>query len=143
MENRPKYEGEDHTVKNEPVIENPILKRKYELLCKKLQKEQMLTGEDVRDYAEIGVCKRASYVYIIGSDDYDYKKIGVATHVFSRLADLQVGNPFDLKLEAIILQKNAFELEKILHKRFSDYKVRGEWFEVTTDKIIEVVRRMI
>jgi hypothetical protein len=142
MENRPKYEGID-TNPLTPLEANPIIKKKYDILLKKLKKEKMLTGEDVQSFSEIGICPRGSYVYIIGSNDYDYKKIGVATHVFQRMSDLQVGNPFDLRLEAVISQDNAFLLERILHKRFKEFNVRGEWYEVATDDIIRAAKNIV
>ena len=104
MENRPKYEGVEAYC-NEPLIENPQIKKRYEALIKKLHKEKMLLGDDLKAFVEIGVCVQGSYLYVISSNSFDYLKIGVAKQVFTRLSNLQVGNPFDLALEVIVIQK--------------------------------------
>ena len=58
-------------------------------------------------------------------------KIGVSDDVESRLASLQTANPAKLKLKAKIGvsgRREAFDLEKKIHEKFSSYHVRGEWY---------------
>ena len=58
-------------------------------------------------------------------------KIGVAKDVERRLDSLQTANYQKLKIITVILCKseaNAYEMEKKLHHRFREYRIRGEWF---------------
>ncbi len=70
-------------------------------------------------------------VYFIRSGKKGPIKIGVANNVSSRLSELQIGNPFELSIVAIIpfsSRKKAESFEKKIHKRFVDQRIRGEWF---------------
>jgi hypothetical protein len=56
-------------------------------------------------------------------------KIGwTAGPVESRLRQLQVGSPEELRLLGILHTEEAAELERELHERFATYRVRGEWY---------------
>ena len=48
-----------------------------------------------------------------------------------RLASLQTGNPFELNLLGCI--SGDMERERLIHKKFEDYRVRGEWFRATSE----------
>ncbi len=63
-------------------------------------------------------------VYIIECGDY--VKIGIAQNAHSRMAALQTGNPYQLKLVADIPGGLALEME--LHNDFVEYRTSGEWF---------------
>ena len=70
-------------------------------------------------------------IYFIQSGKRGQIKIGVANDVPVRMAELQIGNPQELKLLASIpisSLKKAGALEKSLHRRFSRQRIRGEWF---------------
>lgn len=55
-------------------------------------------------------------------------KIGYSNNnVYERLISLQIGNPNELKLIEEI--PGTRRVEKKLHKRFSNERIRGEWFE--------------
>lgn len=55
-------------------------------------------------------------------------KIGTAVDPVARMATLQIGSPLPLRLIGSISGGGA--LEKRLHRRFVEYRVRGEWYEV-------------
>lgn len=58
-------------------------------------------------------------------------KIGLADNVRQRIEELQVGNPAELILIAVIQCKTrgeAAKLEKTFHKIFARQHIRGEWF---------------
>lgn len=54
-------------------------------------------------------------------------KIGISTAVQKRMASLQNSNPYPLEL--LGLHRGGRQEEEGLHEIFSDYKIRGEWFE--------------
>lgn len=66
-------------------------------------------------------------------------KIGVAKDVNKRLDGMQVGNPRILKVAVELgpfSKREAYEVERKMHKCFDRYRVRGEWFDVL------ILRRM-
>lgn len=85
---------------------------------------------------DVNITFDVKFVYIIKC--LDYYKIGYATNVSSRLSQLQTGNPFSLKLIVKIESCNAEELEKEIHSRFADYLIRGEWFSLNNDLIMDL-----
>lgn len=69
------------------------------------------------------------YLYLIRCQQY--YKIGVASDVQSRLAQLSTGNPFELEVLSVYGFANAEPIERALHQRFTDARRRGEWFELS------------
>lgn len=68
-------------------------------------------------------------VYFIRAGNYI--KIGYADDPRKRLKELQTGNPNKLELLGSI--PGDVSREKEVHHIFSDFRVNGEWFELTTD----------
>lgn len=78
-----------------------------------------------------------SFVYFIG--DGEYIKIGQASNPIARLKELQTGNGRELILLLTIPtfacgrygsdQANA--IERFLHLAFKEYRLAGEWFDIT------------
>lgn len=66
-------------------------------------------------------------------------KIGIAQDVKARLRELQTGNHEHLttlyQLE-FANREIAAALELVLHKRYTNHALRGEWFTVDTDRLI-------
>lgn len=65
------------------------------------------------------------FVYFI-QDEHGAVKIGKAHDPSARLAELQCGNPLPLKIRAVVLA--AANTERRLHRLWSGYCIRGEWF---------------
>ena len=78
------------------------------------------------------------FVYLIGEINSDNKyKIG-STRVKSinkRLKQLQTGNSNELFIKSFYETDKPFKLETMLHNRFKDNNVIGEWFEMKEDEI--------
>jgi hypothetical protein len=68
------------------------------------------------------------YLYLIRSGDH--VKIGISRNIKARLADLQVGNPVPLAIIATFAFADAGPVERAVHERFADARVRGEWFQL-------------
>ena len=64
-----------------------------------------------------------------------YFKIGFAANPQSRIADMQVGNPLQIHLVALIPTTKPVSLERELHRRFGHYHHRGEWFTLPQHEI--------
>jgi hypothetical protein len=78
------------------------------------------------------------YVYLIGEENEENKyKIGSTKckDINKRLKQLQTGNSNQLYIKAYYETSRPFRLETMLHNKFKEYNVIGEWFELNKDDI--------
>jgi len=68
--------------------------------------------------------------FIIEEGDPSYVKIGFTYHLPTRLKMLQVANRRNLVVRASFLCMYPELEEYRLHKKYSEFKVRGEWFKI-------------
>lgn len=81
-------------------------------------------------------------VYVIQAES-GAVKIGIAANVNTRLRDLQVANHQELKVLYKLKVANrqiAQALEALLHERYAKDAIRGEWFNVAVDRLIDDIR---
>jgi len=71
--------------------------------------------------------KRKQSVYIIADDVSKAFKIGRAWHPESRLRELQVGNPNQLRIVDVI-KNGGKRLERAMHRTYHKDRLLGEWF---------------
>lgn len=64
-------------------------------------------------------------------------KIGVSTDPQARLATLQSGSPFPLRILATA--PGGYEYESELHARFTKDRLHGEWFNPTSE-LLQLIR---
>jgi hypothetical protein len=76
----------------------------------------------------------AGFVYIIGSPD-GYCKIGRAKVLDSRLKQIALQLPFKVELIHSIAVADPIQAERVLHRRFADRRMNGEWFALTPEDI--------
>lgn len=96
-----------------------------------------------RQYLKYGFCdgdvelsKTIMCVYFIS--DGTYIKIGISMNLRNRFSELQTSNANKLKALCVMPCKNRQQMQKyesILHKRFADKNIRGEWFLITPEDI--------
>jgi hypothetical protein len=67
-----------------------------------------------------------AHTYVIAADGLGLVKIGIANNPEARRRFLQTGQPMDLHLLWSV--EGAYEVA--LHKRFEEYRTRGEWFDL-------------
>src|SRR5512139_3951506 len=82
------------------------------------------------------------HVYIIGPVSGYPVKIGVAEKPTKRLLGVQVGCWEELMIHGIYKANNrgdAYRLEKLSHKRLSDRRMIGEWFNVFEKDALSVI----
>jgi hypothetical protein len=68
------------------------------------------------------------YLYLIKCNEF--YKIGIGADVGDRIAQLQTGNPYELVCEVAYNFGNPLIVERVLHERFTDRQVRGEWYQL-------------
>jgi hypothetical protein len=80
-------------------------------------------------------------VYFIRERRDGYVKIGVSSEVRRRLSQLQTGSPTDLELMGWLKSRDDYGLESRLHREYGAYKIRGEWFSIDQDDVLEQLMR--
>ena len=79
-------------------------------------------------------------VYIIGSLHFGFVKIGYSKDVRKRLKQIQTGCPFELDIIARF--PGTVAIEKSLHDKYDEYRLRGEWFKYE-GKLKEAIENQI
>lgn len=77
---------------------------------------------------------RQSYIYAIRMGWDGPIKIGRSYSSDFRLRDLQVGNPYELQLLGTVLETDTLN-EQTEHQRLHTHRMRGEWFDITTEHL--------
>ena len=67
-------------------------------------------------------------LYLMGSYEYEWFKIGVSEDIPRRYAELSNGLPFGLQLLAVYETERAGLVELRLHKHYDQLRINGEWF---------------
>ncbi|MCP3925039.1 MAG: GIY-YIG nuclease family protein [Desulfobacterales bacterium] len=105
------------------------------------QKEK--TIKLLKNAGKYGIGYENGYVYIIKEVDNNYYKIGVSRmKPFNRMSNMQTGNPRELEYVGIYLINNYWEVEKIIHRKYDRYNIRGEWFEFDDNMINEIKQEL-
>jgi len=82
-----------------------------------------------------------SGVYFIAEIPFNGKvKIGRSKNIFRRRRQLQSCNPNLLGVLCHIPTNNMVALEGQLHRKFSNYRIRGEWFDLSMCQILSEYR---
>lgn len=76
---------------------------------------------------------RPGFIYLI--ECHEFVKVGIADDANSRLVQLQVGCPYELRLLASFPTQHAARDEARLHGLWKRYEVRGEWFIVPAGEL--------
>ena len=88
---------------------------------------------------------KSGILYIIGTTPENPVKIGITagTTVGGRITALQTSHWLPLKvLYTSDVTNDILKLEKELHTRYSDYRVKGEWFNLTPEKIENLIKEL-
>lgn len=76
------------------------------------------------------------YIYLICDPNQNAYKIGVTRNlVQDRIKKLQTGNASELHMIHTVETEYPFRLETMLHNKFKDKKVHGEWYSLSQDDI--------
>lgn len=93
----------------------------------KKKKKRIAKRKKINEISEGGCA------YLIGSRDLKYVKIGYSRKLTDRITAIQNSCPFDIEILAIVTSHKPRKTEKKLHYKFSGYKIRGEWFNLTEE----------
>ena len=82
-----------------------------------------------------------SYVYFVRVAGQSVFKVGISDNPERRLADMQIGCPYELLLYATALVTDAETVEKQLHRVLSSVQVRGEWFAISPGEVNTILEK--
>src|SRR5258708_37496639 len=79
-------------------------------------------------------------VYISSIEEMPgYYKIGISTDVFRRLQGYNSAYPLTIRLEYSLTCGNYKALEHLLHQRFRKQHVKGEWYFLSEDEVVDCI----
>lgn len=81
-------------------------------------------------------------VYVIGAPGHAVK-IGIAADAYSRLKSIQTGCPERLRVYHFVEVDDARSVERECHRRLSDKRKSGEWFDLDWRDAVRVVREVV
>lgn len=127
---------------------SPSQQLKNKLRHMRLQ-EHLAKAENAR-LKRVQARKRRQYelsdqgVYVIGSAGEPIK-IGIAKNADQRCRYFQTGHPHRLRVYAHIPVQpgRARDVEVACHKRLSDYRLSGEWFDYDPYDAIDLIRAVV
>jgi hypothetical protein len=77
----------------------------------------------------------AGYVYLIGSHIFKWYKIGKAKLPEVRITDIGILLPFKIEIIGVWKAENHSALETLLHEKYKQQRINGEWFNFRTEEI--------
>ena len=80
--------------------------------------------------------KKAGWVYVMQADKY--YKIGISQNVSARMNQISPKMPFVLSLLCKMKTSDMSGAEAKLHEKYSEFRVRGEWFELPPSAVEEL-----
>ena len=86
--------------------------------------------------------KPGKYIYIIQLGDTDIYKIGISKDPNKRIRQLQFKCPIPLKLIFTNFGHDYEFAEKYLHLHFRNQRVKGEWFELSAEDILQATSQL-
>lgn len=94
-------------------------------------------------YKAIGLtnsCILFIFVYMVYFIEANKRiKIGYTENPTQRISDIQVSSPY--KINVLLLINGTVRYEKLIHKKFKPYRLRGEWFSYNKN-IIEYINNL-
>lgn len=81
-------------------------------------------------------------VYVV-KGGYKHIKIGISTNVRQRLAGIQTGCPFPIKLASQWRTPHARKIEQAAHAALVKYRTTGEWFSIPATVGVAVVDTLV
>jgi len=115
----------------------PILfKKKHGLSIIEQNREYLNAIKDPKQKNNANIFDDIGYLYLLEMSGNI--KIGASKDLNTRMKMLNYLLAEDINLCYSIRLKNPFKIEKILHNKYKDKRVKGEWFRLTKDDINEI-----
>ena len=82
--------------------------------------------------------KKDNYVYAIYNEETGYTKIGVSHNVSRRMSSIGSTTSSELHLLISFVCSDAYTCEKLLHKYFTNWRVKKEWFHLSSEEVLNI-----
>lgn len=89
---------------------------------------------ELRRRANLPAPRNPGYVYLLQSPTSAYK-IGRTRDPNNRMRTFGVQLPFEVDFICVIKTGDMYELERRLHERYADKRIRGEWFALDSEDV--------
>lgn len=83
--------------------------------------------------------KKSGFIYLVRANTGEFK-IGYSVDVQKRLKAFSVQPPFEYELVHAIPVDDMVQAELMLHEKFLDKRIRGEWFKLSDEDIFEILQ---
>ena len=103
--------------------------------CEDDLKKYIFTPDDFLEYHKM---TDSPVVYVLNTMDFEFVKIGYTKNLKQRMSNIQNGCSYDLNIFTCSHAPNFKEIEKYLHKYYSKFNVRGEWFSFGVNELNEI-----
>lgn len=80
----------------------------------------------------------SGYLYVLNARGTDLYKIGISGNINRRLRDISASSPLPILMCFSILIKNPHQQEAFLHKYYSDFYFKNDWFSLSQEKFKEL-----
>lgn len=77
-------------------------------------------------------------IYIVNARGTSLYKIGYASNVGERMHSMRTDSPLELDVIAVIPAREPRKMESRLHRKYEKKRVRGEWFNLSNDDVVEL-----
>lgn len=83
-----------------------------------------------------------SGVYFVKHKGFSPIKIGYTSKLDAkhRIHAMNTASPYGIIELGFISTTNAQELEKEIHERFKSKRLNGEWFDISTEEVLEIIK---
>lgn len=105
------------------------------------EKERINRGERHWSAKQSVRRKVSGHVYLVEGANGVYK-IGKTSQLHARMNFFEIKLPFDVNLICAIPSEDITTLEKQLHDKYANKRIRGEWFELT-EQDVEDIKQLI
>lgn len=82
---------------------------------------------------------KPGYVYLVRAvTPHNHYKIGLSKKPIKRISRLDVTLPFPIEITHLIPTDHCFKAEKMLHEKYKEQRLNGEWFELGDQDIEDI-----
>ena len=79
-----------------------------------------------------------SSIYVMNIQDSDFYKIGVSQNVSRRHRDIEGASPFCIDIVFCLNVINPYDLENLIHNKYSNKFIKSEWFSLDKKDVINI-----
>jgi Meiotically up-regulated gene 113 len=82
--------------------------------------------------------KKRGFIYLVYAETGEYK-IGYSIDVKNRIKVFSVQPPFEYKLIHSFPTDDMVQAEALLHEKFSEKNIKGEWFRLDVEEVSDIL----